>query len=807
MVRNYFKIAWRNLRKQPTTTAIYLLGLTLGLTTCLLIGLFLRNEWGYDRYHRHGERVYRVNVTQRTGTKTETEGITPYPLAPALRTEFAAQAGAAPTVARIHAEENTFVVLSPEKILPEDRVLFAEPELLDLFDYTFLSGNPRAALAQPNQVFLSQSTARRYFGTENPVGKTFKLGSKVTVQVAGVMQDPPVQSHLRSAMLVSYPTLKTFIEWPIDQWGLNVAGSAYVLLPEGHHPATLRPSLNRVVSKYLKPEGPTRHELSLQPLHQIHFEPDIDGGLVGPISPKYLYVFGAVGLFVLLIACINFINLSTARALTRAREVGVRKSVGATDGQLVGQFLGEAGWLALASGTLALGLTATLLPSVSDFLKKPIAVDWPEVLAVTAALVLLTTLAAGLYPSFVLARFSAVRALKSRVMREGSGTGWLRQGLVVFQFTVSLVLAVGVVVVYQQMKLFREKDLGFRRDAVLTLDLPGFGQNIAGLRRALSELPGVERVSFNLGAPTTRNNVDTHMIPDPTNPTQRVDVDLKIADASYASVFGLQMAAGRFLTNQDTLASSEQLPRQQRRYVFVVNETTVKALGLARPEEALGKRIVVGLNDIQAEIVGVVRDFHTASLHEPVKPVVLLSYPNFYATIGLKLRTTNHPGTVAAVERVWKRLVPDALFTPKFLDDDLQELYVEEARQFTLLRVAAGLALVICCLGLWGLSAFLIERRTKEIGIRKVLGANVTGIVALLSRDFLKLVGLAFVLAVPVAWYAMNQWLADFEYKTSIGWWVFALVGGLAVGVALLTVSFQAVKAALMNPVNSLRSE
>jgi ABC-type antimicrobial peptide transport system permease subunit len=807
MLQNYLKIALRTLGKHPTTTAIHLLGLTVGLTTCLLIGLFLRNEWGYDRYHRHGERVYRVNVTQRTGTETATEGITPYPLAPALRTEFAASAGTTPTVARIHAEENTFVVLSPEKILPEDRVLFAEPELLDLFDYEFISGNPRAALAQPNQVFLSESTARRYFGAANPVGKTFKLGSKVTVQVAGVVQDPPVQSHLRAAMLVSYPTLKNYLEWPGDQWGVHLAGSTYVRLPENQNPNSVQPTLNRIVSKYVKPDGQTQVEYTLQPLHQIHFEPDIDGGLVGPISPKYLYVFGVVGLFVLLIACINFINLSTARALTRAREVGVRKSVGATGGQLIGQFLGEAGWLAMASGTLALGLTASLLPRVSDFLEKPFAADWPAVLVVTAVLVLLTTLAAGLYPAFVLARLSAVRALKSRVMREGSGTGWLRQGLVVFQFTVSLVLAVGVVVVYQQMKLFRETDLGFKKDAILTVDLPGPGQNLTVLRNELGRLPGVEAVSFGLGAPTSRNNFSTHLLPNPANPNDKVDISLKLVDSEYLRTYGLKLLAGRFLEPRDTLRIAFSTPREERRYVFVVNESTVKALGLTRPNQALGRRVEVGINDIEAEIVGVVRDFNVRPLHEPMRPVVLLNFPYFYQSVGLKLRTTNHPGTVAAIEQIWKRLVPNALFTPKFLDDDLQELYIEEARQFTLLRGAAGLALVICCLGLWGLSAFLIERRTKEIGIRKVLGANVTGIVALLSRDFLKLVGLAFVLSLPLAWYAMTQWLADFEYRTPIGWWVFALVGGLALVVALLTVSFQSVKAALMNPVKSLRTE
>ncbi len=812
MLRNYLKIAYRALRNQPITTAIHLLGLTLGLTTCLLIGLFLRNEWLFDRYHRHAGHVYRVNEVETTGAEVKTSGVTPYPLAPALRAEFGAKTEHTPVVARIHAEENTFVVLSPDKILSEKRVLFAEPQFFDLFDVEILSGNARAALAQPNQVILSESAARRYFGTANPVGKTFKLGSKTTVQVAGVMRDMPHQTHLNAPMLVSYLTLKNFFEWPLDQWGMRAGGSVYVRLPDGQTPVQFVPMLHQVARKYLKPDGQTVKDLTLQPLSAIHTQPGINGGLVGPVSPRSLGVFGAVGLFVLLLACVNFVNLSTARAMTRAREVGVRKSVGATSGQLIGQFLGEALWLTSTSAGLSLALAFFLLPVVSDFLEKPIPFSWPFALTVTGLLCLLTTLAAGLYPALVLAGVQPVKALKAKVLAAGTGRGWLRggairQGLVVGQFTISLVLAVGVVVVFQQMKLFREKDLGFERKSVLTVDLPGFGANLTALRQAFEVIPAVETVSFNLGAPASHNDVGTGMLPDPTNKNRKIDVAIKLADANYLSTFGLKMVAGRFLTDHDTLEISEKLPREQRRYVFVVNETAVKAMGLSRPEQALGKRIQVGLNDIEAEIVGVVRDFHTTSLHEPVTPVVLLNYPSLYATIGLKLRTANYPATRTALEKAWKRLVPNAPFEAKFLDDDLQEFYAEEARQFTLLRIATGLALVICCLGLWGLSAFLIERRTKEIGIRKVLGANVAGIVALLSKDFLKLVGLAFVLAVPLAYYAMNLWLANFAYKISLGWWMFALVGGVALLVALLTVSFQSIKAALTNPIKSLRTE
>lgn len=381
MLRNYLKTAFRALRKHPTTTAIHVVGLTLGLTTCLLIGLFLRNEWLFDRYHRHADRVFRINLVQTTGPDVETSGVTPYPLAPALRAELGA--GSQAVVARIHAEENTFVVLSPDKILSEKRVLFAEPEFLDLFDVEIVSGNARAALAQPGQVILSESAARRYFGAANPVGKTFKLGSKTQVQVAGIMRDMPHQTHLNAPLIVSYPTLKTFFEWPLDQWGLSAGGSAYVRLSSGQAPAQFELALRRLAKKYLKRDGQTVKSLVLQPLPAIHTQPGINGGLIGPVSPTYLWVFGAVGLFVLLLACVNFVNLSTARAMTRAREVGVRKAVGATGRQLVGQFLGEAGLLTVASGCLSLLMASALLPAVADFLEKPIHFSWP--IALTAA--------------------------------------------------------------------------------------------------------------------------------------------------------------------------------------------------------------------------------------------------------------------------------------------------------------------------------------------------------------------------------------------------------------------------------------
>ncbi|HEV7349193.1 ABC transporter permease [Telluribacter sp.] len=804
MIRNYLKIAWRNLRKYPATTAVHLLGLTVGLTTCLLIGLFLRSEWLYDRYQPQGERTYRVNLIDRHENETEYSGITPYPMGEALRTDFPDW----PVVVSMHTEGDAFVAISPEKLLPEKRALFVEPQFLDLFTVEMVTGNARQALGQPNQAILSESTAKRYFGTTDVVGRTFHLGQKTQLQVAGIMRDMPGQTNLPANLLVSYKTLKEYFDLGVDQWGMRSQGSIFIRLPENQAPDKYRARMQQLVNKYMKPDGTETREIVLQPLHAIHFDVQAEGtDFVPAVSPTYLWTFGLIGLFVLLIACVNFINLSTAHAMIRAKEVGIRKSIGATRHQLMGQFIGEAGWLAGGAALLSLGLMQVVLPRLEDFLERELDFRWVEVAGMVAALAVLTALAAGLYPALFLSRFKPIKALSSRVQSASSGQVWLRQGLVVFQFTVSLVLAVGVAIIYQQMNLFREKDLGFQREAVLTVDVTSKAAKRPAFRDALLQIQGVEAVSFAFGAPTSNNNFNTKLIPNPAIPEQWVDANIKIADAGYQKTFGLKLLAGRFLEPQDTLTNASGMPSSDRKYVFVVNEAVVRAMGYSQPAQAIGKQIQIGLNDIKAEIVGVVANFHVSSLHEAIKPAVIMNFPYFYETAHLKLRPTSYPSTLAAVEGVWKQFHTNTLYNSRFVEDSLQELYVEEARQFTLLRIFAGLALVICCLGLWGLSTFLIERRTKEIGVRKVLGASITSIVALLSTDFVRLVLIAFVIASPIAWYVMNQWLETFVYQIDIEWWVFALAGTLAVGIALLTVSFQSIKAALMNPVRSLRSE
>jgi len=558
MLRNYLKIAFRNLWKHPTTTAIHLLGLTVGLATCLLILMVVQYEWGFDRFHEQGERIYRVNLVKQEGSEVEKSGITPYPLGAALRTDFPEWAG----VLSVHTEENASVVVSPEKIFPEKQVLFAEPELFSLFSFRMREGDARTILSQPNQAVLSASAARKYFGSASPIGKTLRIGNETVVQVGGVMDDMPVQSHLSAAVVVSYKTLKSYFGFPTDQWGLLSANSVYALLPEGVSPEVYQARLQQAIRKYYaKSETKAERNLVLQPLTAIHFDPSYEGGgFVPPMSPTYLWVFLAVGVFVLLIACVNFVNLSTARATTRAKEVGVRKVIGATGNQLIAQFLSEAFWLTAFSSVMALMVTYSLLPTMNSFLQKQIAVRWEEALAFLAVLSVLTTLAAGLYPALFMARFRPILALKANRSPQAQGT--LRQSLVVFQFAVSLVLAVGVMVIYQQMKLFREKDLGFRRDAILTVNTPSARSKMNVLRQSFGRIPGVEAVSFALGAPTAQNNFTTGMITDFSNPNQRVNINVKLADAHYLDAYGLKLVAGGFSPKPIPWRSAGRCPRR-----------------------------------------------------------------------------------------------------------------------------------------------------------------------------------------------------------------------------------------------------
>ena len=825
MIVNNVKIALRRLARQQTTTALHVLGLTLGMTVCLLIGLYLRHELSYDAWYAKAGRTYRVNTIWTDFGKTDPHFSTPFPLADALRTDF-------PEFEHVtnvhHPMGDPIIEIGPGKRFKQDHVMMTDPEFLEIFEVEVLQGNGHEALRQPYQALLTETTAKKFFGREEPLGKVFKYNNNFNVTVAGIIRDFPGNTHLPASMLLSFSTDEKFLQTSTTHLGSVSGGSTFVVLPEGLVPETFAPRLkaiyDRTVNNDTRQPKEVRADLDLQPLSDIHFNAKYAGGgeWVKAMNPKWLWFFGCIGLAVLALACINFVNLSTARALVRAKEVGVRKSVGARRGQLIGQFLGESLLLALFSGILAVMVAKASLPDINQLLDKKIAFEFTDSFGLMSALIAgiaLTGLLAGLYPAWVIAKFHPAATLKTGPAAGDKRSAGLRKALVVTQFSISAGLLIALLLMGKQMDFLRSKNLGFEKDNIITVEIPEGGFNpVMNNNRATgakavfaSELAGIPQVkdfAFSSSPPSGEGHWGTIMGLKDRNDPDRQGVTVIWADDHFCDMYGFKLIAGRFPVAADTTAVSESLPQGQRFPKSVVNETLVKRLGFASPEAALGQRFWIGMNAYHPEIIGVVADFNTSSLHESVKPTLVTQYLPWCEKVSIKIEAgSDLPATLAAIESSWKKTFPQGIFDYNFLDQKIDAFYKTEARLFGLFKIFSGLAMLISCLGLWGLAMFAAQQRTKEIGIRKVLGASVSGITGLLAKDFLKLVILAIVIASPPAYIGMSKWLQDFAFRIDIGWQVFATASLAAIGIALLTVGFQSVKAALANTVKSLRSE
>jgi ABC-type antimicrobial peptide transport system permease subunit len=683
-----------------------------------------------------------------------------------------------------------------------------------VFHFAVKSGNAGAALARPGTVLLAEKTATRLFGAENPVGKNLKLAGILNLEVAGVIADSPGNSHLPFSMLVSYPSLTSdFVGGlQLDDWGINSNGYAYMRLPSQFSLAQFQERLHALANKYVNNTDQASHtRYLLQPVADIHFNKKYaDSNPTSTLSGEYLYWLAAIGFFLLAIACINYINLSTAFGMRRSMEVGVRKSMGAQRGQLAAQFLTETFLLTTAVVVLA-GFTLQFwLPMLNNFLGSEVPLHWlnGQNLAFLAGICITTALLSGVYPAVVLAGYSPAKAIKGKVAMASRASLQLRRGLVVFQFSIAQIFIAGVLVVAMQMDYVRSRPLGFQKEHVLDIPLPeSKPAQLTSLRSKLGEIPGVQSLSFSLGAPTSNNGFGTDFNLSERFSTEKLNVEAKLVDRFYLETYGLKMLSGRYFDENDEKQVQETVPEEARRYNVVLNETAVKKLGFATPEAAIGQKVKLGLNEIEAPVIGVVKDFHISSLHESVEPVLLIQFPYFTFNAGLKLATNTSAENLASIQKAWESVYPERLYESTFLDEHLAGLYQADERSYGLIRLFSLLALFINALGLIGLVSFVVEQKRKEIGVRKVLGASAAGITGLLSVEFLKLVLIAIVLASPLAYYFMQQWLGDFAYRISLHWWMFALAGLAAVTVALLTLSFQTVRAAMANPVKALRSE
>ncbi|AKD58638.1 macrolide ABC transporter permease [Spirosoma radiotolerans] len=800
MIRNYVKNAFRNLTKSKGYSFINITGLAVGMACAVLIFLVVRHETSYDRFHTNGNRIYRVegeNIKEKHTYPGTYTGMTN-----ALHTDLPEAELVVPI---LQTRGSTLAVPNSDKRFKETFV-FAGNELFHLLDYNWVTGDSRTALSQPNTVVLTRAYAEKYFGTTDVLSKTVQLDNKQDLLVVGVLEDYPATTSFPFDILVSFPTIKSAKpDIDLNRWnGWSDNFQVFVLLKNGINPAQLTRRFQHIVVKYLGKEALADKRFFLNSLSQIHYGSNLGGRSA---NIPLLKTLSFISLLVLLIACFNFINLSTAQAFKRAREVGIRKAIGSTRLSLVYQFLTEAGLLTFLGALTAILLAQISLPAVATTLAIPLTYSdiftWQTALFASGLLVL-TTLLAGVYPALRLSGMAPIWALKNNVSLPHKQWFSLRQGLVVVQFMVSLILISSAFLINQQLDFFRNADLGFDKSALITVSIPdNKPEKLQALRNQLIESPQIKDVSFSFNSASAESNWMQGMQYRKGVETTDIKTQMKMADSHYMATYGIQLLAGEKLKDTDTSSAS---------FKIIANEVFINRMGISRPREAIGQRVYYGDGQEFATIVGVTKNFNVNSLHQKIDPTVIQVVPNNYYQASIKLQGEKPTaGTVQAalahIEKAWTATFPNQVFDYSFLDQALAQAYQSETRMAKLIEASTFLAILIACLGLFGLATFTAEQRTKEIGVRKVVGASVSGIVILLAKDFLKLVLLAIIIASPIAWYAMSQWLQNFEFKVEIQWWVFALTGLLTAGIALLTVSFQSIRAALVNPVKSLRTE
>ena len=802
MLQNYFKIAFRNLWRNKVFSGINVFGLAVGLASCLLLYLYISHELSYDSFQQKADRTVRVvmeysmegqvNKVPQTGTK----------VAPEFGRQF-------PEVeSGVRMENRQAVVSYADRKFSEKKVVYADSAFFHIFSFQLKQGNPKTALAGPNLVVLSESSAKKYFGNENPVGKTVRInagGGDKDYAVTGVVEDCPDNSQIKYDLLASFTTLSASKE---EQW-FSANYATYLLLRKPESIATLQAKIPGFMKTQFSKEemtGGNYLTYHLEPLRKVHLHSDVEGNFEPNGDLVYLYIFGSVAVLILIIACVNYINLATSRAVERAQEVGVRKVMGALQGQLFGQFIGESVIVTFTALGLGLLLVYLGLPLFNDLSDREFSFNVlmeSRNLLLLLGIVLLVSFIAGGYPALVLARYEPVHVLKGHL--KTAGAGQFRRALIVFQFAITAFLIVCTMLVRNQLSYIQDKKLGYSKDHVLVLPADRqMNEKIRALKSEFKRNADVQQVTRAYESPVYINGgYGMHRTGTPDD--QYKSVTALPADEDFVKTMSLRIVAGRDWTSTDmeqaTIPGSDSL----RHFHFILNEAAVKEMGWKSPQEAVGQKMDMGKQ--RPGIVGaVVEDFHFASMKQKISPLVI--FPEASGNVLLvKLSGSQLPATLQFLEEKWKAIVPSRPFEYEFMDEEFNKLYSAETRTGQIFSVFSFLSILLACLGLFGLSAYTTAQRTKEIGIRKVLGASVPNIVLLLSKDFLKLVLIAIVLASPLAWWAMNRWLQDFAYKIEVEWWVFVIAGVIAVAIAFLTVSFQSIKAALMNPVKSLKTE
>ncbi len=804
MIKNYLKIALRNLLKFKAYSFINIFGLAIGIAACIMILLFINDELSYDRNNLKADQIYRVHTAARLAGNESNLAVSPAPLGKTLVNDF-------PEVIQyVRLMPNrTMLIRYKDNVFNEANFYWADSTLFDVFTIPFIQGDPQTALAQPHTIVITQRLAKKYFGNEDPMDKIMNFEDGTPYTIKGVVKDCPHNVHFHYDIFASMASLG------LGDTPFWVANSfhTYIVLKKGVPGSQLTAKLPAFVEKYAGPQlrelfqtsyeeilkSGSRYEFHMQPLTDIHLTSHLDYELEPNSDIKYIYIFSVIALFILLIACINFMNLSTARSMLRSKEVGIRKVLGSNKSQLIKQFLTESVLMTFIAVVIAIALVEIFLPSFNSLAGKELHTSYfSNYLALPALFVAVIAvgLIAGSYPAFFLSSFKPVTVLKGKL--NGAGGTWLRSGLVVFQFAISIVLFIGTFIVYGQLKYVQEKNLGFDRDHVLVITRAwALEKQSQTFKEELKKNSHIISASNSDNLPG-RNFGQTVFRPEGTQSSQQYILSVMSTDYDFAETMKLQLTGGRYFS-RDFAADTQ---------VVVLNESAVKHMGIKDP---VGKRVILPGRtpdqNVFYKIIGVLKDFHFESLHQKIRPLAVVLDKGETAFLPVRISAGDVSGSVGFIESEWKKFVPGKPFEYFFLDDDFNNLYESEQKTGEIFTVFSVLAIFIACLGLFGLAAFTAERRTKEIGIRKVLGASIPGIVVLLSREFTKWVLLANIIAWPLAYYFMNSWLQNFAYRIDMGWGIFLLSAVIALIIALFTVSFQAVKVAVANPVRALRSE
>jgi len=811
MIKSYLRVAFRNLKNYKAYTFINIIGLSVGIASVIAIMLFVRDELSYDRYNKYADRIYRPTFSATFNGRETKSALSPAPTGPAVYHDLPEVAA----YARLH-YEGSCVVRYDGKTFVEQKFLWGDSTLFDVFTLPFVAGNPKTALAQPNTMVITESTAHKYFGNENPIGKILNKDKNTDYIVTGVIKDVPSNSHFHPDFIGS---LTTETDSRDPNW-LSNNYYTYFLLKKGADPEDFRLKLDQELVAHAGPQlravtgvsleqflaAGNRVGFVVQPLTSIHLNSDLQYELEQNGNISRVYIFSAIAIAILLIACINFINLATARSEKRAKEVGIRKTLGSPRSHLVGQFMAESVLMSGIAVLLAVGIVELLLPLFNDVADKKLSLGIlsdPWSVPFLVGLVIIVGITAGSYPAFYLSSFHPIDALKSEKKR-GGRKSFMRNGLVVFQFAISIALFIGTLVIYDQLKYVQTRDLGFDKEEIVFISrTEDLSHEMQSFIHELKEDKDIISVS-NSSAVPGRQWGDSGFWLEGTGADKLVDLQTMTSDLDFAKTYKLEMAQGRFFSKEHPSDTD----------AVVVNEEVARAFGV---KDIVGKYLILPMGNDgskkaetrRLEVVGVVKNFNYHSLHESVRPLVIGLMPNTRAGsfVTVRLAPGNHLNTISFVEKVWKKYAGNEEFNFNFLDNSLQELYAADQRTSRIAGAFSILAIFIACLGLLGLAAFITEQRTKEIGIRKVLGASVPEVIALLSGQFAKWVLIANVVAWPLAYYVMKNWLQNFAYRTDMSVWIFAASGILALVIALLTVSSHAVRAATANPVESLRYE